>query len=382
MSLRIENLKIAYGDKEVVSSFDMDVENEEFVVLLGPSGSGKTTILRCIAGLLQQREGQIFINGKDVSSLYPSERNIAMVFQNYALYPHLKIYDNISLNLKVKGVPRKEIDRKVHEVAQLLNIDGLLPKYPREVSGGQAQRVGLARAMVRDPEIYLMDEPLSNLDAKFRDEMRYELRKFYETTGKTIVYVTHDQLEVMSMADRVVVLNDGVKLQEGSPKELYDDPDNSFVAGFVGTPPMNLFHVVSGSRGDDMFYLKRGGDSENFSISIDQHPDMDEIILGFRPSDLKLDSSGSIISVLERVEFLGPYLNLHVRIGDTPIAVRVPRENAGTDKLIDAHPGTGIRFTIDVNNLFYFDPSSGGRIRVARKGKRKAMENAGGLANE
>lgn len=363
MSLKISGLKIAYGDKEIISDFNLEIDKEEFVVLLGPSGSGKTSILRCIAGLLPQKEGEILINKRDVSYLYPSDRNIAMVFQNYALYPHLKIYDNISLNLKVKKVPKQEIDRKVHEVATLLNIDSLLGKYPREVSGGQAQRVGLARAMVREPEIYLMDEPLSNLDAKFRDEMRYELRKFYETTKKTVVYVTHDQLEAMSMADRVVVINEGKKLQEGSPKSLYDDPQNTFVAGFVGNPPMNLFAGTRMDGEQGKFLIRDEAGTSGFIVSAKVREAEKGVTLGFRPSDLKLDEAGSITATLERVEFLGPYLNVHARIGDSAFAVRVPRGGVDHDDLLRLEPGQRIRFGIDQGNIFLFSFGSSERIK-------------------
>lgn len=362
MSLKIEKLAISYDGDEVVSDFNLDIQDNEFVALLGPSGSGKTSILRCLAGLLRQKEGSITINGKDVSNQHPSERDIAMVFQNYALYPHLKVFENIALNLRMKKVPKKDIDRKVKEVSEMLGIDKLLDKYPRETSGGQSQRVGLARAMVRDPGVYLMDEPLSNLDAKFRDEMRYELRRFYELSGKTVVYVTHDQLEAMSMADRVVVISHGKKMQEGNPKQLYDDPDNTFVAGFVGSPPMNLFELEK--QGEEGTYsIPQSVSDAGFSVHTPSDPGTAHLTVGFRPSDLILDDDGLIGSVLQRVEFLGPYLNLHVVIAGSEVAVRVPREGPDNDSLIEARRGKTIRFNIEPRNVYLFDTESGDRIR-------------------
>lgn len=379
MSVKIENLKISYGGNEVVSGFNLDIKNNEFVALLGPSGSGKTSILRCIAGLLRQTEGTIEINGRDISQLHPSDRDIAMVFQNYALYPHLKIYENIALNLRMKKVKKDEIDRKVKEVAKILGIEKLLDKYPREASGGQAQRVGLARAMVRDPGVYLMDEPLSNLDAKFRDEMRYELRRFYELSGKTVIYVTHDQLEAMSMADRVVVISGGEKMQEGNPKQLYDDPENTFVANFVGSPPMNLFNAKSNGKSKTTFAVEGKGDAESFTIETTSNMNLNEITVGFRPSDLKLSQNGEIESVLESVEFLGPYLNLHVVLGDSQVAVRVPRDGKSTDSLLNSPKGQKVRFSINPTDIYLFNSSTGERIRdvkssIARPENSRAVQ--------
>lgn len=363
MSLKIEHLVISYGGNEVVSDFNLDVEDNEFVALLGPSGSGKTSILRCLAGLLRQKSGKITINGKVVSNLHPSERNIAMVFQNYALYPHLKIFENIALNLRMKKVPRNDIEKKVKEVSKLLGIDKLLDKYPRETSGGQSQRVGLARAMVRDPGVYLMDEPLSNLDAKFRDEMRFELRRFYELSGRTVVYVTHDQLEAMSMADRVVVISEGKKMQEGKPKELYDNPENTFVAGFVGSPPMNLFDSARVNGSTNVFNAFDMESNTGFSISTDTDPGGNSVVVGFRPSDLKLDDNGEVTARLQRVEFLGPYLNLHVMMGGSEVAVRVQREGSENDHLIQARAGEPVKFTIESRDIYLFDSTTGNRIR-------------------
>lgn len=380
MSLKIENLKISYDGNEVVPDFNLNIEENEFVALLGPSGSGKTSILRSIAGLLRQEEGKIVINGNDISNLHPSERNIAMVFQNYALYPHLKVFDNIALNLKMKKVPKKEIDEKVKNVAKLLGIEKLLDKFPKETSGGQAQRVGLARAMVRDPGVYLMDEPLSNLDAIFRDEMRFELRRFYELSGKTVIYVTHDQLEAMSMADRVIVISQGEKMQEGKPKELYDDPQNTFVASFVGSPPMNLFE--SRKTGDLTFRISGEKGETGFLLETETDPGTEGLTVGFRPSDLKLSDKGEVESILERVEFLGPYLNLHVKIGDSEVAVRVFREDQSNDHLIDLQSGRKVRFTIGPNDIYLFDTQTGKRIRGIESRVAPAQKVAKGAIHE
>lgn len=381
MSLKIEHLVISYDGNEVVPDFNLDVKDNEFVALLGPSGSGKTSILRCLAGLLRQKSGTITINGKDISTLHPSERNIAMVFQNYALYPHLKVFENIALNLRMKKVPKDQIEKKVKEVSKLLGIEKLLDKYPRETSGGQSQRVGLARAMVRDPGVYLMDEPLSNLDAKFRDEMRFELRRFYEVSGRTVVYVTHDQLEAMSMADRVVVINEGNKMQEGKPKELYDNPENTFVAGFVGSPPMNLFEARRVGNSENNFNAFDTNENTGFSITTDTDPGGKSVTVGFRPSDLKLDRSGEVTAKLQRVEFLGPYLNLHVMMGGSEVAVRVPREGTENDHLIQAQPGEIVRFTIGSRDIYLFDGESGSRIRGIKSSVVPMGKAADGVIN-
>ena len=244
MTIELKKLNMAYGNTVALKDFDLSIEEGEFVAILGPSGGGKSTVLRIIAGLILQDSGDVVINGEVMNNIHPSERNVAMVFQNQALYPHMTVYNNIALNLKMKGVLKDEIDRRVNEVARVVGIGGILSRKPREISGGQAQRVGLARAMIRDPVIYLMDEPLTGLDAKFRDEMREELINFHHMTKKSILYVTHDQIEAMSMANRIIVLNNGVIVQEGTPRELYDNPEHIFVATFVGSPAMNIFNFI------------------------------------------------------------------------------------------------------------------------------------------
>ncbi|MCI2413231.1 MAG: ABC transporter ATP-binding protein, partial [Cuniculiplasma sp.] len=255
MAIELKKLNMAYGSTVALKDFDLHIEDGEFVAILGPSGGGKSTILRIIAGLIIQDSGDVVINGEIMNDIHPSERNVAMVFQNQALYPHMTVYNNLALNLRMKGVSKDEIDRRVNEVAKIVGINTILSRKPREISGGQAQRVGLARAMIRDPVIYLMDEPLTGLDAKFRDEMREELIQFHRITKKSILYVTHDQIEAMSMADRIVVLNNGVKIQEGAPRELYDNPEHVFVATFVGSPAMNTFNFVKNSSNPHMFIL-------------------------------------------------------------------------------------------------------------------------------
>jgi len=229
------------GDRDTVRELSLTIDDGEFLVLVGPSGCGKSTILRMLAGLINVTAGKIFIDGKDITRLHPKDRDISMVFQNYALFPHLNVYDNIAFGLKMRGAPKKEIDDRVREAAALLGIVPLLHKKPKELSGGQSQRVAVGRAIVRRPKVFLFDEPLSNLDAKMRTQMRAEISRLHRRLKATAIYVTHDQCEAMTMADRMVVLHDGVIGQCGTPHEIYSAPRNTFVATFIGSPPMNLF---------------------------------------------------------------------------------------------------------------------------------------------
>ncbi len=244
-SVRLENItKIFPPNVVAVNNVNLKIEKGEFFVLLGPSGCGKTTTLRIIAGLEKPTKGRVYIDEQDVTDLPPRKRDVAMVFQTWALYPHMKVYDNIAFPLKLRKVPKDEIDRKVREVAKLLRIEELLDRYPKQLSGGQQQRVALARALVRNPRVWLMDEPLSNLDALLRVQMRAELKRLQKELKITTVYVTHDQVEAMTMADRIAVMNAGRVLQIGTPHEVYHYPKTKFVAGFIGSPPMNFIKAV------------------------------------------------------------------------------------------------------------------------------------------
>ncbi len=237
---------------EAVKDFNLEIEDKEFIIFVGPSGCGKSTTLRMIAGLEEITEGDLYIDGKRMNDVEPKDRDIAMVFQSYALYPHMTVFDNMGFALKLRKVPKDEIDRKVREAAKILDLDKLLDRKPKALSGGQRQRVAMGRAIVREPKVFLMDEPLSNLDAKLRVQMRTEISSLHQRLGATIIYVTHDQTEAMTLGTRIVVLKDGVVMQVDSPKKLYDEPDNLFVAGFIGSPQMNLMDGIVRVHGDDV----------------------------------------------------------------------------------------------------------------------------------
>ncbi len=321
----------------------IEVGDRELFVLLGPSGCGKTTLLRIVAGLIEPDEGDVFIDGRHVNGVYPSDRNVAMVFQNYALYPHMTVYDNIALNMKVRGVPKSEIDRRVREVAQTLRISDLLNHKPKELSGGQAQRVALARAMVRNPRVYLMDEPLSNLDAKLRVEMRAEIKRLHSIVDAPIIYVTHDQVEAMTLGDRVAVMDKGVIQQVGSPMDLYEHPKNTFVAGFLGTPPMNMVPAeeLSGVAG---------------LLEASPTHSLRDIRLGFRPGDIELgDGVLSFDISVEYVEVLGDEVLIHGNTGSSKVVVKTDSHSYGGQKTL--------RVRLKPSKLFWFD-SQGQAMRA------------------
>src|SRR5690349_24228930 len=239
-AVTVKNVRKNYGDMEVIHGLDLEIADGTFVVLLGPSGCGKSTLLRMIAGLEPITAGEISIGGQVVNDLHPKDRNIAMVFQNYALYAHMKVFENMAFSMRLKKVPQEEIDRKVKWASEILNLVPYLNRQPKHLSGGQRQRVAMGRAIVRDPSVFLFDEPLSNLDAKLRVQMRTEIKELHQRLKTTIIYVTHDQIEAMTMADKIVVMHDGIVEQIGAPLDLYDDPANLFVAGFIGSPAMNF----------------------------------------------------------------------------------------------------------------------------------------------
>lgn len=248
-SVNLSNISKSYGDTKIIEGLDLVIKDNEFLVLVGPSGCGKSTLLRMIAGLEDVTDGELSIGDRVVNTLEPKDRNIAMVFQNYALYPHMNVYKNISFGLRAQKMPKDEIDAKVREAAEILELTDLLERKPAELSGGQRQRVSMGRAIVRDPDVFLFDEPLSNLDAKLRSSMRLEIKKLHETVKKTIIYVTHDQVEAMTLADRVVILKDGEIQQIGTPMEVYKKPANKFVASFIGSPEMNFMEYPDFSLG-------------------------------------------------------------------------------------------------------------------------------------
>ena len=286
----LKNVRKKFGDVVAVDEFNLTIQDSEFVVFVGPSGCGKSTTLRMIAGLEEVTAGEIYIGDRLVNTLLPKERDTAMVFQNYALYPHMTVFNNMAFGLKLKKLPKKEIEERVRKSAELLGIEGLLSRKPRELSGGQRQRVAVGRAIVRSPQVYLFDEPLSNLDAKLRIQMRVELKKLHERMRTTSIYVTHDQIEAMTMGDRIVVMKDGLIQQVGDPMELYMKPVNRFVAGFLGSPTMNFLSVTIREK-NGMLQAVRKGLALNITPQrakpLARYKDK-KVILGIRPEDFTL----------------------------------------------------------------------------------------------
>ncbi|MBV1700328.1 MAG: sn-glycerol-3-phosphate ABC transporter ATP-binding protein UgpC [Hyphomicrobiales bacterium] len=310
---------------EVVKGIDLEIENGKLCVLVGPSGCGKSTLLRMIAGLESVTAGHIEIAGKDVAALEPAERDIAMVFQNYALYPHMSVFDNIAYGLRNRGTPRNEIKARVEEAEKLLALDGLLQRRPRELSGGQRQRVAMGRAIVRRPSAFLFDEPLSNLDAKLRTQMRVEIRTLQQRLGVTSVYVTHDQLEAMTMADQLVVMNAGQIEQVGTPAQVYDAPVSQFVAGFLGSPAMNFLPGTIQAAGD--LVLDAGGHVTLTGTATQMQGQ--RVIAGVRPEAIGIAQGAPAFTArLELVEELGSARLLHLRLGQTTLVAVVGRETA------------------------------------------------------
>lgn len=301
--VKLTGVSKAFGDTKILHRIDLEIRDGEFVVFVGPSGCGKSTLLRVIAGLEDITEGELSIGGKRVNEVPPAERGIAMVFQSYALYPHMDLYDNIAFGLKLAKLPKEEIDRAVHQAAKILNIDHLLSRKPKDLSGGQRQRVAIGRAIVRKPEVFLFDEPLSNLDTALRVRMRYEFAKLHEEFKTTMVYVTHDQVEAMTLADRIVVLSAGRIEQVGSPLTLYEQPENLFVAGFIGSPGMNLIDgEVLEAAAQGAIVRLGGGEVIRCAVDAASARRGDKIKLGVRPEHLR---AGAVDNALQtRVTFV------------------------------------------------------------------------------
>lgn len=310
MSIELKNIRKCYEkDVAVIDDFNLSIEDGDFVVFLGPSGCGKSTLLRIIAGLIDIDGGSIFMDGENITNSLPKDRNMAFVFQNYALYPHMTVSENITVSLKLKKVPKEKIESKLKEIAELLSIEDLLNRYPRELSGGQQQRVALARAIIRSPKAYLMDEPLSNLDAKLRQKMRFEIMKLYEKLKITTIYVTHDQVEAMTMATKVVLLNKGEIIQSGPPQELFDAPNNTFVANFIGNG-MNFFEGEI-KDGELIFF--------DFKIPFKSKENL-KVQVGIRPEHINLDSGNKY--EVKYCENLGAESILHFEEGKDNFTVR------------------------------------------------------------
>lgn len=370
-NLSIRNLTKKYGNVIALENFTLEISSGEFMVLLGPSGCGKTTVLRCIAGLTDITSGEIYIGGQLVNKLAPKDRDVAMVFQNYSLYPHMNVFDNIAFPLKMRKTEKNQINERVQKIAALLGISNLLNRRPREISGGQMQRVALGRALVREPKIFLMDEPLSNLDAKLRIEMRVEIKKLQKKVGITTLYITHDQAEAMSMADNVGVMDAGKMLQLDSPQKVYNEPANQFVASFIGVPPMNFlkFRIVR----EKSLLLKLDSDSYGHNDkSVIKIPDslysniadiVDKtIILGIRPKDITVLGADEefdglkIKGEITYIELLGDESIAEVKVGHD--SLKISNITSRIDNLIVGSEGTfGINY--DKINLF---TNSGERI--------------------
>ncbi|MCF7826624.1 MAG: sn-glycerol-3-phosphate ABC transporter ATP-binding protein UgpC [Candidatus Marinimicrobia bacterium] len=355
--VRLKKIKKSFGDTQVLYDINLDVINGEFLVLVGPSGCGKSTLLRIVAGLEDASGGEIFIGKELVNDVAPKNRAIAMVFQNYALYPHMNVYDNMAFGLKLKKVPKEEIREKVMEAAAILGIEDYLKRRPKEMSGGQRQRVALGRAIVRDPSVFLFDEPLSNLDAKLRVQMRSEIKKLHKRLKTTMMYVTHDQVEAMTMGDRIVVMKDGYLMQSDSPLEIYKRPANKFVASFIGSPSMNFMDVeVRINSG-----LELKGSHFNLKYSKSEIAGLNRyqgkmVTLGIRPEHLNIDPKGQGIEVeVDVSELMGSESYLHARLGESEIIARVGAENT-------FEPGDTLHLATEQKTLHFFDAETGERI--------------------
>lgn len=346
----LDRLGKSFGKTEVFKDLNLSIENGEFIVLVGPSGCGKSTLLRLIAGLEDISSGNLMISGERVNNKPAKHRDIAMVFQSYALYPHMNVAENMSFALRLSRVSKPERIHRVKEVAKILGLTELLDRHPRELSGGQRQRVAMGRAIVRDPQAFLFDEPLSNLDAKLRHKMRGEIRKIHQRLGRTMIYVTHDQTEAMTMADRIVVMNAGKIEQVGTPRELYGDPNNLFVAGFIGTPEINQF---LGHVDKNMAVLDCG---ISFPLSIKSKVTTGtKIICGFRPSNITLSDGGEAAEVL-LIEPTGEGQEMQVRISSQDITIV-------TDDKPGVKVGQTINLSFDTTKALLFETQSHGRIR-------------------
>jgi len=356
--LSLRNITKVYSNGlTAVKDFNLEIADKEFIIFVGPSGCGKTTTLRMIAGLEEISAGECYIDGKLVNDVEPKDRDIAMVFQNYALYPHMSVYDNMAFGLKLRKVPKDEIDKQVHEAAKILDIEHLLDRKPKALSGGQRQRVAMGRAIVRNPKVFLMDEPLSNLDAKLRVQMRIEISRLHQRLGTTIIYVTHDQTEAMTLGTRIVVLKDGIIQQVDSPNTLYAHPGNKFVAGFIGSPQMNLIDCPVEAAGDSV------------SVTL---PDGQKIVLpkekgellknyvgkticfGFRPEDLiesPANTENAIKSIVRVYELMGAEVFLYFDLGDQTITARVSSDTT-------ARVNSEICMALNMDKIHAFDVDS------------------------
>ncbi|WP_071459053.1 ABC transporter ATP-binding protein [Bacillus massilinigeriensis] len=362
--LKLENIyKIYDNNVTAVSDFNLHIQDKEFIVFVGPSGCGKSTTLRMIAGLEEISKGDFYIDGKRVNDIPPKDRDIAMVFQNYALYPHMSVYDNMAFGLKLRKFPKEEIDSRVKDAAKILGLEAYLDRKPKALSGGQRQRVALGRAIVRDAKVFLMDEPLSNLDAKLRVQMRAEIAKLHRRLNTTTIYVTHDQTEAMTMATRLVVMKDGIIQQVGAPKDVYENPENVFVGGFIGSPSMNFLtgKLANGKfvTGATSIAVPEG----KLKVLRSKGYDGKDIIMGIRPEDLHDEplfieaSKGTAVKLhVDVAELLGAETMVYTTVEGQDIVARV-------DSRTDIKPGETLELAFDMNKAHFFDSETEVRIR-------------------
>jgi sn-glycerol 3-phosphate transport system ATP-binding protein len=352
--VHLKNIKKTYGKSpkavDVIHGISIDIVDGEFIVMVGPSGCGKSTLLRMVAGLEEITSGDIVIGERVVNELEPKDRDIAMVFQNYALYPHMSVYENMAYGLKIRGFSKADIDTRVQKAAKILELGALLQRTPRQLSGGQRQRVAMGRAIVREPAVFLFDEPLSNLDAKLRVQMRLEIQKLHRTLGTTSLYVTHDQVEAMTLGQRMIVMNAGRAEQIGTPAEVYGKPATTFVAGFIGSPPMNL---LSGKVGSDGMHFELGGANVRLPAAQERLTNR-ECILGIRPEHMTLGRPGLSIKV-EMVEALGADVLVHGTAGDQSLVIRAPSG-------VQAEVGQTVEAGFDAAAMHWFDPATTRRL--------------------
>lgn len=356
------NIKKAYGDNVVLNNINLEIKHGEFAVIVGPSGCGKTTLLRMLAGLESITDGEIYIDNTKVNDIPPSKREIAMVFQDYALYPHMTVRENMSFALKLRKFPKDEIEKRVKEAATILQLENLLDRMPKQLSGGQRQRVAIGRAIVRHPKVFLFDEPLSNLDAKLREEMRIEIAKLHQKLTTTIVYVTHDQIEAMTLASKIIVMNKGIIQQVGTPIEVYSKPQNIFVAGFIGSPTMNFLRGKLSKENSNFIFTN---ENMKFKIPDFAFPQAEkylnsDITVGIRPDDAitdkdKVDGENKITGTVEIIELLGHRENIYIKINSDRIL-------ASTDAFSGFSSGASISFSFNYKNLHIFDTKTEKRI--------------------
>ncbi len=348
----LKNIKKSYESLQVIHGIDLTIDEGEFCVFVGPSGCGKSTLLRMIAGLEDTSSGAIHIGKRDVTNMDPADRGIAMVFQTYALYPHMTVEENMGFGLKMNGLPKAEVKEKVAEATRILQLEPYLDRKPKALSGGQRQRVAIGRAIVRGPEVFLFDEPLSNLDAELRVEMRVEIARLHKDIGATMIYVTHDQVEAMTLADKIVVLRDGIIEQVGTPLELYRNPNNKFVAGFIGSPGMNFLNATIENNTINIPAL----DNHTIDCDADIGAKSNKVIVGIRPQNMQISTSGAPCSV-EITEQLGGVSYIYLR---TPTSERIVVESKAQE---DMATGSNVNISFDASTMMIFDKISEERLK-------------------